>query len=261
MDWIESSARIVDSLDTPEFAPHLIAALRTVVPFEHTVIFAYYEGRKPIALHDDFPDKKRCVMVDDYQAGPYLLDPFFRHAAIVGNPRLVRLRDLAPDRFYQGEYFRNYYIQTGLAEEIGFMVNLGQGVSIVISAMRTSRRFSAWEFRKLRDLLPFVNAVSRRNWANLVQRFADQPAPARGPKLAELIDRAFQNIGSNLLTPREAEIVGYILKGYSAKATSQALGISLGTVRIHKRNLYGKLRISSQGELFSLFIAALTALE
>ncbi|KAA8998449.1 LuxR family transcriptional regulator [Affinibrenneria salicis] len=261
MDWIESSARVVDCLGTPEFAPSLIDALRAVVPFEHTVIFAYYEGRKPLALHDDFPDKKRRVMVDDYQAGPYLLDPFFRHAAACVNPCLVRLRDLAPDRFYQGEYFRNYYIQTGLAEEIGFMVNPGQGVNVVISAMRESRRFSAWEFRKLREVMPFVNAVSRRHWADLVQQFAEQPAPARGPKLVELIDKAFQNIGSNLLTPREAEIVGYILKGYSAKATSLALGISPGTVRIHKRNLYVKLRIGSQGELFSRFIRALTALE
>ncbi|MEC5320401.1 LuxR C-terminal-related transcriptional regulator [Brenneria populi subsp. brevivirga] len=261
MDWVESSAKVVDSLGTPDFAPSLIDALRTVVPFEYTVIFAYYEGRKPLALHDDFPDKKRRVMVDDYQAGPYLLDPFFRHAAACATPCLVRLRDLAPDRFYQGEYFRNYYIQTGLAEEIGFMVNSGQGVSVVISAMRESRRFSAREFRKLRDVLPFVNAAARRNWGSLVQQFAERPSPSQEPKLVDLIDRAFQNIGSNLLTPREAEIVGYILKGYSAKATSQALGISPGTVRIHKRNLYVKLRIGSQGELFSRFITALTALE
>ena len=32
------------------------------------------------------------------------------------------------------------------------------------------------------------------------------------------------------------------------------LGISPGTVRIHRRNIYAKLRINSQGELFSKFI-------
>lgn len=31
-------------------------------------------------------------------------------------------------------------------------------------------------------------------------------------------------------------------------------GISPGTVRIHRRNIHAKLRICSQGELFSLFI-------
>jgi DNA-binding CsgD family transcriptional regulator len=35
------------------------------------------------------------------------------------------------------------------------------------------------------------------------------------------------------------------------------LGISSGTVRIHRRNIYAKLGISSQGELFALFIETL----
>ena len=37
------------------------------------------------------------------------------------------------------------------------------------------------------------------------------------------------------------------------------LGISVGTVRIHRRNIYAKLRISSQQELFSIFFRKITA--
>jgi DNA-binding CsgD family transcriptional regulator len=55
--------------------------------------------------------------------------------------------------------------------------------------------------------------------------------------------------------------VGYILRGFSADATGQALGISSGTVRIHRRNIYGKLHITSQGELFSMFITSLNSNE
>ena len=75
----------------------------------------------------------------------------------------------------------------------------------------------------------------------------------QGPRLADLIERAFQNVGRNLLTLREREIVEFALKGYSAEATGQALGISPGTVRIHKRNIYSKLNIKSQSELFARF--------
>ena len=60
-----------------------------------------------------------------------------------------------------------------------------------------------------------------------------------------------------MLTPREREVVEYTLRGHSAEAAGRALGISAGTVRIHRRNIYAKLRIGSQGELFSRFIAAL----
>lgn len=259
MNWHEASARVIDALHGPDFAAALIAALRVVAPFEHSVTFAYQGDLRPIALHNEFPDWKRKVMVDDYQAGPYLLDPFYLNAARPPLPRIVRLRDLAPDRFYQGEYFRNYYIQTELAEEVGFMVDVGRGVNVVISAMRSTRVFSAREFRDLQAVLPFVAAVARRNWADLAGSFAED-APAQGAALAAHIDRAFRSVGRNLLTQREAEVVEYTLKGHSAEATGQALGITPGTVRIHKRNIYAKLGISSQGELFSRFIATLSAL-
>jgi len=256
MNWIEASAHVVETLGTPDFAAALVAALRCVAPFEHSVTFAYYQDRRPIALHDEFPAWKRQVMVEDYQAGPYLLDPFYLHPPGPGQAKLVRLRELAPDRFYQAEYFRNYYVQTELAEEIGFMLDMGQGVHAVISAMRASRAFSAREFRELAAVLPFVAASARKNWPDLRPRFADQPEAAQGA-LAGRIDAAFRNVGRNLLTPRETEVVEYTLKGHSAEATGRALGISPGTVRIHKRNIYAKLRIGSQGELFSNFIAAL----
>ena len=256
MGWIEESARVVDSLGEPGFPKILTEAMRSVVPYEFTVIFAYYKDYKPLDVYDDFPKAKRRVMVDAYQEGPYLLDPFYLNSMAPLDSRLVRLRDLAPDRFYQSEYFRNYYKQTGLAEEIGFMVDVGDNVSVVISAMREHKVFSAREFRDLKALFPFVAACARRHWKGLISRFADGPVP-EGPSLTSLIEKAFQSVGGNLLTPRETEVVEYALKGHSAEATGKLLGIAPGTVRIHRRNIYGKLQISSQGELFSLFIATL----
>jgi len=258
-DWIRASARTVSSLGKPDFAPALVAAMRVIVPFEFTVIFAYHRDQRPIDIHDDFPTTKRKFMVDDYQEGPYLLDPFYRHAQALTRSRLARLRDLAPDRFYQAEYFRNYYVQTGLAEEIGFIIDVGEEVSVVISLMRAQKVFSAREFRDLEVILPFVEATAQRQWSGLISQFSAQ-ANCDGPRLPQLIEDAFQRFGRNLLTPREAEVVEYVLKGHSADATGRALGISCGTVRIHRRNIYAKLRVSSQGELFSCFMASLSEL-
>ena len=258
-DWVAASARTVSNLGKPGFAAALTDALRVIVPFEFTVIFAYHRDLKPIDLFDDFPATKRTIMVDDYQAGPYLLDPFYLHSQRPAKARLARLRDLAPDRFYQAEYFRNYYVQTGLAEEIGFIVDVGDEVSVVISAMRENKVFSAREFRDLEALLPFVAAIAQKQWGGLIGQFSSQPA-GNGPRLPQLIEDAFQSFGRNLLTPREAEVVEYVLKGHSADATGRALGITPGTVRIHRRNIYAKLRVSSQGELFSKFMASLSEL-
>jgi DNA-binding CsgD family transcriptional regulator len=66
------------------------------------------------------------------------------------------------------------------------------------------------------------------------------------------------SIGEGILTPREREVVELTLRGHSADAIGKLLGIAPGTVRIHRKNIYAKLRINSQGELFSEFISAIT---
>ena len=93
--------------------------------------------------------EKRVVFVDDYLKGPYLLDPFFKACGRKVDTGLYRLRDIAPDRFYQSEYYRSYYVQTGLSEEICYTFYLPKGVAVAISLMRSGERsrFSAREFR------------------------------------------------------------------------------------------------------------------
>ena len=60
------------------------------------------------------------------------------------------------------------------------------------------------------------------------------------------------------MTIREREVVEFVLKGYSSDAIGKILEISPGTVRIHRKNIYAKLGINSQGALFSQFIEALS---
>ncbi len=64
----------------------------------------------------------------------------------------------------KGEYFRNYYAQTGLAEEVGYLLNVHENLSIVISLMRKSRRFSKAEFKALNAVCPVINAAAQRHW-------------------------------------------------------------------------------------------------
>lgn len=242
-------ARAVDELGHAGFCPALTGWLRVVVPYSFTVVFGYMGDRRPIDIHDDFPRHRRKVFVTDYQEGPYLLDPFCHSAIRPVPPGLYRLRTLAPDRFYQGEYFRTYYKRTEIAEEIGYFAQMPGDCHVVLSLMREERVFSQPEFRRLSHLAPLVTALMRRQWAGLAQDFATRESRLPEPG-HDTLDR---------LTPREREIVTFILKGYSSDATGQTLGISTGTVRIHRRNIYTKLGISSQRELFARFLASVTS--
>ena len=248
--------QIIASQGTRDFPRRLADFLRTITSYDFTVIFGYCGAARPLDLYDDFPQRKRTVFVTDYQAGPYLLDPFYLAATKPTAPGLYRMRDLAPDRFYQGEYFRSYYIQTGLAEEIGYFVGVEHGAMIVISLMRAEKAFTTREFAALRAAWPIVEESVRNHWNDLSGRFE----PAQGATAASAdkhVQSSFQQFGEGLLTPREREVVEYTLKGYSAEAICQLLGIASGTVRIHRRNIYAKLGIGSQGELFARFIDTL----
>jgi DNA-binding CsgD family transcriptional regulator len=252
MEWLVNAGRIVDSVGSPDFAPTLAEALRAIAPYDFTVIFGYVGSSRPLDLYDDFPPDRRRMHVEEYQEGPYLLDPFFLASLNLAEPGLWRLREIAPDRFYQGEYYRSYYAQTGLAEEIGYLIQVSRELTLVVSLMRKDKRFSTAEVRNLKQVWPVIDAACRKNWQNIVVAEDDDTRD-----IAERIAVAFQRIGEGILTPRERQVVELTLRGHSADATGKILEISPGTVRIHRRNIYTKLRISSQGELFSVFINAM----
>jgi DNA-binding CsgD family transcriptional regulator len=253
---------VIAAIGTPEFPARLVAALKAMTPFDHSVMFAFRGDGRPLDLYDDFPASKRRIFVTTYQEGPYLLDPFFLASVRGVVPGLYRLRDLAPDRFYQSEYFRSYYVQTGLSEEIGYFVPLAGGLTAVISLMRTvqSPAFSAREFRDLGGVEPIVRASAARQWGDLHRRHSPKGAgEGEQTSLQRHIEHAFRTFGRTVLTPRERDVVEYVLKGHSSDAIGKILDISAGTVRIHRKNIYSKLGINSQGDLFSRFIHALTS--
>ena len=258
--WNDSLAMTVGAIGTTGFAPALIEALTHVAPFNYSVIFAYCNSARPLDLFDTFTPAKRRVFVDDYQAGPYLLDPVFIAKPEAWGPGPHRVADLAPDRFPQSQYFRSYYVQTGLSEEIAFFAPINRETRVVISLMRDAARlppFAARERKRLSSVAPLVAAASVQNWKDIEGRFSGR---ARGRKIEEterILASAFRRFGEGRLTGREAEVVELVLKGNSSEAIGKRLGIATGTVRIHRKNIYMKLAISSQGELFSRFVASI----
>ncbi len=212
-------------------------------------------------MFQTFSPEKRAVFVDDYLKGPYLLDPFFKACGRQVDTGLYRIRDIAPDRFYQSEYYRSYYIQTGLAEEICYTFYLSHGVAVVISLMRSgdSSRYSAREFRLLDDVTPIVVSLAQRHWQNVPDKFDVEAADNKSHQDRSVIENTVSVLFGQRITPRETQVVAQVLEGHSSDSIAKSLGISVGTVRIHRRNIYAKLRISSQQELFSIFFKKVTS--
>lgn len=61
---------------------------------------------------------------------------------------------------------------------------------------------------------------------------------------------------SQLLTPREREVMGHVIRSSQNKAIAQALGISVKTVELHRANLMTKMEAASSTELVRLAMIA-----
>jgi len=58
------------------------------------------------------------------------------------------------------------------------------------------------------------------------------------------------------LTPREQEVMGYVLRSRPNKAIAAELGISIKTVELHRANLMAKMKVRSPTELVRLALIA-----
>ena len=235
-----------------EIGDAFVEMMKSLIPFDYSVIFAYRGAARPIDLYSTFDTGDYDVFVRMYQDGPYLLDPFYS-AASMPKPGVWRMRALAPDRFFASEYYRSYYVQTGLAEEVGFFVPAGEGVTVVLSLMRRegSGMFRDADYALLRKAEPLVTAMVQRAWGRLGRRFEHSNRARAGNR--DRINEA-QSPMSDKLTQRETTIIELVLQGHSSESIGLRLGVATGTVKVHRRNIYRKLGISSQAQLMSHYL-------
>ena len=74
------------------------------------------------------------------------------------------------------------------------------------------------------------------------QRHAERhPQPASHAELKQQL----LNYGQDKLTAREQDVMQLLIRGYSSKEAAQVLSISPETERVHRKNIYAKLVITS----------------
>ena len=226
-EWYTESAKVVSVLKMPDYPSILVNCLVKLVPFDYSVMFAYHGNERPLDLFDNFGPKLKKIAVTRYQEGPYLLDPFFIACQNKVPEGLYRMREVAPDRFLQSEYFRSFYIHTELSEELCYVITLSSEVRIVISLMRAGNHkvYNEKELNKLKAVEPFVRATAQKHWKDLPNRYEGKKENPEQLIFQQHLDYTFRTFGRSILTSRECEVVGHILRGHSANSISKELSI------------------------------------
>ncbi len=244
----------IAAIGTADFVPRATDYLRAVAQFPGCFLTLLDGNRPPLHIYDNVRAERRAAVVDRYLDGAYLLDPFYAAYRASKPCAFLHLREVAPDRFSQSTYSREYYNLIRLEDEAAFLIDLPGGRHLFYSIGRLDGqpKFSARDLRAFRRVLPVFAALNRRHFADLSYGGAGAET-----QTAHEIDQAMARFGAESLTEREREIAILVLKGHSSRSIAGATEIALGTVKIHRKNIYRKLGISSQSELFALFLQAL----
>ena len=256
--WNRDISRAIAALGTERFFPTLIEAVNGQVQIDYPQIWLYHKDLPPRVLYHEIPPEAVPSQIDEYLEGPYSEDPFYQTSMNQPRAKIYRLSRVTMGKLQQSDYYRNYYADTGTSDEAIYLAKLHGGNVINLSMMRLPEHgeFSEQEYESLYLLAEPVSELIRSHSehddfavTHLIQ-----------PGIDHQIDLAFRTFGASLLSPREKDVLEMMLRGYGTDISADRLGIALETVRRHRKSIYRKLDVSSQTDLFSLFLNAMSCL-
>ena len=245
----EHLARLVPAVASGEFPDLLVAMLKQMVHCDDATIIVYPGTDLPEIAYFEVPEGAGDSTLGIYLKGAFLLDPFYLAATRDRSFGVFRLAELAPKDFRSSDYYKSWYRNCGYQDECGYLVPIGaQGfVNIALGKRRPRATFSKKEITILQSIRPMVDSLCQLHWA-------DAGSSSKETDLRGQLHGALNAFGSSLLTEREAQVIKLVLHGHSTKTLAERLSISMETVKLHRKHAYAKLEVSSQAELFYLFL-------
>ncbi|MEO2278875.1 helix-turn-helix transcriptional regulator [Pseudoalteromonas pernae] len=253
--WHLNLAKVLNQCERADSLNTLLYSLEELVDATSGLATKYVAGDKPEITHQRLlASESKHLQINHYADVAYLLDPFYRLIVDSQTTGVYALKSVAPAGFYESEYYRLFYSLINVRDEVCIIVRVDDGVFFSLSLVRSEGKnnFSQREISDLESVYPVIGALIS-NWYLANSERTKEP-------LGWQLDEALNLFGSSVLTPKECAVLRFTLQGYSVKFIAQKMDNAIETIKYHRKNMYRKLDINSQSELFNLFITALKAL-
>ena len=243
-----SLANLIGSIGHETFHEALLNYLGQLVENDSALIVVFDGNKMPSVCCDQLLPAQRSCIYETWMNGVFELGPYYNIHRLDMQDGLYMLSDIAPDNFQASEYFKLYYRLIKQSDMAGYMIKVGENLHVVVflSRIAGNSRFSSKTRRILKSIAPVVINAVVKHW----ETNKKGPRSKKGGKSRELL----KSFGSLILSEREYEIVHLFLRGHSTKNIGFSLSITDHTVRAHLKHAYRKLKVRSQGELFSLLL-------
>ncbi|MCK5879938.1 MAG: LuxR family transcriptional regulator, partial [Holophagae bacterium] len=121
-EWYYLLTELVRHIGRDNFHELLAQCLQSVSGYDSTFIVEFHWQQRPIRIYDNLVREFREVTSDPYVHGAYLLDPFYALFCDGTRSGQFRLKEIAPEGFFQSEYYRKFYFETQLKDETGLFI-------------------------------------------------------------------------------------------------------------------------------------------
>jgi DNA-binding CsgD family transcriptional regulator len=264
--WIETIADAIEHINSGSCPEHLVNAIATLVNFDMAMSVVYSRGAKPFYVYDTFRTEKAKRGLSNYINSTYVLNPIYTAYCDGIMSGVFRLREESSRNRVNSYHYHTLKIKRILGEELEYLtegwpqsmeeifiaISLPADEMAEISLLRTRSKlgFTDADIAVLKAHLPLIEAIYRQYWIKArCYASIDHSEPP--------INYLLKTVFDDQLSCRESQVAELVLKGASGQVIADQLGISITTVKTHRKNLYLKLGITTQTELFSLALNAL----
>ncbi|MCR8922638.1 LuxR C-terminal-related transcriptional regulator [Dasania sp. GY-MA-18] len=255
-NWPDVVAPLITAVNTEDFPKVLFECINRIAPIDSAIVMLYRPDEKPFLLYDGLHPSETVFFEESYMAGAYLLSPLYRLFPSMRSG-FYQLSALEPLSFENSEFGRAYFNDSGLCDDANFLLKITDDTALVASFGRQQMRlpFSAIELQQLHITEPVIRAAMEKHWQGDLTKESGSVASTR--EVHNQLQTSLHNFGLSLLTEREREVLHLMFEGKASKSAAKALNISPETERGHRKNIYAKLNVASQAELFSLIFTVI----
>lgn len=268
-DWLAKLNRTICKLGRAEFEDSLFDLVNAVVQVDHCAVFINNnDGTTAHLFTKSKLDEDIChALAHAYTGQFHVRDPnlALHERQKTGDNKMTLLPHIPASEYdsaYDEGYKARFFTDTGLIDKVSSLLQT-RHYTIYCSfyRLKDSGRFRPEEFEELSRILPVLTNLIFKH-SLLAGRMDKQNSPdpivtrlplsRSGEAMSGLFDS--RNGVFTRLTARERQVCLGILQGYTSEAISLDLQVAISTIHTYRKRAYAKLGISSQNELFSLYL-------
>jgi DNA-binding CsgD family transcriptional regulator len=256
----------IDAIGKDRLPALLIKLIKFRIKIDAAILIIYRPECKPILLSSTFKEKRAQLGLSNYINDTYVLNPAYLSFKKGKTRGITKISETSGKDSIKPAHYTNYKIKESRDEDLGFLTEGWperlEEISILFNLpnkemgelaifKKKISGFNKIDLNTLQILEPLIYSILKNHWTTARDNTIFKNTGSNQNK-------RYKNFGEKILSPREIEVAKLIFEGHSGNSIAANLDIAITTVKSHRKNMYKKLGIGSQQELFSRYIDSIS---